>query len=498
GTKPKTKDQIRNSIDVALQSIVLLTTQNVNRSLDQLTTDDILIEPDLRDYNSSNFANQKEIIERGVAAAHKQEARLVELAVSPDTYQHWLAGRRFKGLPSLTITEITAETSGEVNTKAVLRDITTQPGKEFNKLTLHKDIVDMYGRGDFSYIGYSVIPDEDNATVVIDAEAKPWGPGYLKFGIGAATDFTSPTQLNLAMSYRRTWINTLGAEWRTDAQIGYNSVLRTEFMQPLQVGDGAFVTPYFTAQRYFIQYYDEHIRVGDYRVQTLLTGVDIGVTGTIGELKIGPYIGIVKGTPDFGILTSLIPPVDEDRTALLFTGIIDQLDRAVFPRSGYQASIQILTAKDTPLMDEYFSRSLAALTGAASFGKNTLVAHAEWGKVISGLDDFPAYERFILGGPLRLSGLYLDQLVGTQYDLETLAYYRQYASLPSQIGRGLYVGFSVESGRINDQLMKDPWDRVFAGSVFWGADTKLGALHLGYGYSSLEQDTWYLVIGPRF
>ncbi|WP_455221173.1 patatin-like phospholipase family protein, partial [Kaarinaea lacus] len=42
GTKPKTKDQIRNSIDVALQSIVLLTTQNVNRSLDQLTTDDIL------------------------------------------------------------------------------------------------------------------------------------------------------------------------------------------------------------------------------------------------------------------------------------------------------------------------------------------------------------------------------------------------------------------------------------------------------------------------
>ena len=49
-----------------------------------------------------------------------------------------------------------------------------------------------------------------------------------------------------------------------------------------------------------------------------------------------------------------------------------------------------------------------------------------------------------------------------------------------------------------DELMKDPWDRVYSGSILWGADTILGALHIGYGYSSLEQDTWYLVIGPRF
>ena len=498
GTKPKSKNEIHNSIDVALQSIVLLTEQNVTRSLQTLSTNDILIEPDLGDYNSSSFANQKEIIERGVTAAHKQQARLMELAVSQETYQHWQTGRQFKELPAYTITDITAKTSGDVSIDAVLRDITTQPGQEFNRQELHKDIINMYGRGDFSYVGYSIIPDEYNATVVIDADARPWGPGYLKFGIGAATDFTSPTQLNLAMSYRRTWINTLGAEWRTDAQIGYNSFLRTEFMQPLQVGDGVFVSPYLAAQRYFIQFYDEDIRLGDYRVQTLFTGFNIGITGTIGELTIGPYVGKITGTPEFGIITTVLPSVDEDRTALLFTGIIDQLDRVVFPLSGYQATLQILNAEDKPLMDEDFSRALTTLTGAASFGKNTIVAHAEWGKAISGEDHFPGYEEFILGGPQRLSGLYLDQLAGTQYDLETLTYYRQYASLPSQIGRGLYVGFSAESGRINDPFMKDPWDRVYAGSVFWGADTILGALHIGYGYASLKQGTWYLVIGPRF
>ena len=499
GTKPKSKEEIHNSIDVALQSIVLLTEQNVKQSLEKLTADDILIEPNLKEYSSSSFSNQEEIIERGVVAARKQTARLAALAVSPDTYQHWLAGRQFKEFPSLTVTDITAETSGEVNTKAVTRDITTKPGQEFDRDNLGKDIVDMYGRGDFSYIGYSIIPDEESATIIIDAEAKPWGPGYLKFGFGAATDFTSPTQLNLAMSYRRTWMNSLGAEWRTDAQIGYNSFLRTEFMQPLQVRDGVFITPYLAAQRHFIQYYAEDIRLGDYRVQRLLAGVDLGITGRFGELTIGPYVGQIRGTPDFSILNTILPALDNDRIALLFTGVIDQLDRLVFPRSGYQASVEILNAEDKPYPGDDFSRAQASLTGAVSLGKNTFLARAEWGKEISGQDEnIPVYEAFILGGPRRLSGLYLDQLTGTEYDLETLTYYRQYASLPSQLGRGLYVGFSAESGRINDELMKDPWDRVYAGSIFWGADTILGALHIGYGYSSLDQRAWYLVIGPRF
>ena len=110
----------------------------------------------------------------------------------------------------------------------------------------------------------------------------------------------------------------------------------------------------------------------------------------------------------------------------------------------------------------------------------------------------PAFEVFQLGGPNRLSGLFLDQLNGTRYDFAALNYYHRYASLPPQIGRGLYVGVSLESGRINDLLMQDPWDRVYSGGIYWGADTILGAVYIGYGYSSLEQSSFYLVIGPQF
>jgi NTE family protein len=499
GTKPKSKDEIKNSIDVALQAIVLLTEQNVRNSLQKLLPHDILIEPDLNEYNSSSFANQQEIIQRGVAAALDKKEVLAQLTITEEEYKKWLIRRAYKEPPSYAVTQIKVKTSGEVSEEAVLRDITTKAGQNFESKNLDHNLVDMFGRGDLSYIGYSLLPDEDNATVIIDAESKPWGPGYLKIGIGAATDFTSPTQLNLAASYRRTWVNRLGAEWRVDAQIGYDSFLRTEFLQPLQARDGAFINPYIGARRHFVQFYDEDIRLGDARITRLEVGLDIGITGSLGEIRLGPLLSDIKSTPDFGVLTPFIPESNVTRNALNFSAVLDQLDRVAFPRSGWYAGVDILSGKDKEgTTTDEFTRAQAIVTGVKSLGDHTLTAHGEWGKDISGNDNIPVSDIFILGGPMRLSGLYLDQLIGTQYDFASLSYYMQYASLPAQIGRGLYMGLSLETGRINDQLMEDPWGRVNAGSIFWGADTILGAVYIGFGYSSLNQNAWYLMIGPRF
>jgi NTE family protein len=138
----------------------------------------------------------------------------------------------------------------------------------------------------------------------------------------------------------------------------------------------------------------------------------------------------------------------------------------------------------------------ATLRGAVSIGKNTLALRLEGGDEADG--DMPVYDHFQLGGPRRLSGLFLDQLTGNRYILGVMDIYRRYASLPPQLGRGLYVGVSLESGRINDPFMEEPWEWVTAGSVYWGADTTLGAVYFGYGYSSLGQGIAYLMIGPQF
>ena len=49
---------------------------------------------------------------------------------------------------------------------------------------------------------------------------KSWGPNYLRFGLGFSSDMKGDTFFNLLASYRRTWINSLGAEWRNDLRCG--------------------------------------------------------------------------------------------------------------------------------------------------------------------------------------------------------------------------------------------------------------------------------------
>ncbi|VAX06551.1 hypothetical protein MNBD_GAMMA25-1932 [hydrothermal vent metagenome] len=71
--------------------------------------------------------------------------------------------------------------------------------------------------------------------------------------------------------------------------------------------------------------------------------------------------------------------------------------------------------------------------------------------------------------------------------------------MASQPGNGVYLGLSLEAGRIDDPFLVNPWEIITSGSVFWGADTVLGTIYLGYGYSSLKQNSVYRVVsGPHF
>jgi NTE family protein len=496
GTPLKSREELHNVVDVAGQAINLLTEQNVQRSLKELNDSDILIAPDLDGFSSSDFHKVEPIIARGREAARRMAARLSQYSIDEESYEAWLADRESRKPPELTVTRVTVVPNERFGAGAIERDLEVGPGEEFNTEELHKDLARMYGRADFSYLGYSVLPRDGDAEVAIDAKVKPWGPGYLKFGVGLKTDFDSPTQANLAASYRRTWVNSLGAEWRVDGQVGFDAFLGTEFLQPLQLRDGLFVAPYAEVRRQFLQFYSEELRLGQYRVNTLLGGLDVGVTGTVGELRLGPFVNDVRANPDFGAVTPLLPTLQLTQIGLQLRGVVDQLDTPTFPRAGWSALVNVRGTDQGWGSEDEYARSQAMVRGVKSFGKHTVALRAEYGDAFYG--DIPVYDPFQLGGPGRLSGLFLDQLTGTRYNFGALEYYRQYAELPSQFGRGVYLGMSAEAGRMDDPFMKDPWDWVYAGSVYWAADTILGVVYIGYGYASLNQGTAYLMIGPNF
>ena len=82
-------------------------------------------------------------------------------------------------------------------------------------------------------MNYRFLEEPGKRVLAVDAIEKSWGPDYLRFGLGLSSDFQGDAYFNLLASYRRTWLNSLGAEWRNDLQIGRTSSFMSEFYQPL-------------------------------------------------------------------------------------------------------------------------------------------------------------------------------------------------------------------------------------------------------------------------
>ena len=117
----------------------------------------------------------------------------------------------------------------------------------------------------------------------------------------------------------------------------------------------------------------------------------------------------------------------------------------------------------------------------------------------------PYYDQFPLGGFLNLSGFANDQFRANDMAFGGIAYYRQIASLPPPLGRGLYLGASLEAGWLSEGVVQNHASgrdvvlssegTAFGGSVFFGSDTWIGPAYLGLGVSGEGDTAVYILIG---
>ena len=119
----------------------------------------------------------------------------------------------------------------------------TKAGAPIDQAELDRDMRRLYGTGDFEHVSYQVLEEPGKRVLNVDAVEKSWGPNYLRLGIGLSTDFKGDAYFNLLGSYRMRWINQLGAEWRSDVQLGQTNRGYTEFYQPIEQSQTFFVVP---------------------------------------------------------------------------------------------------------------------------------------------------------------------------------------------------------------------------------------------------------------
>ena len=492
-TPPLKREEITSAVSVSLQLINLLGKANVDQQLKSLGERDVLIEPQLGDISAGSFDRAADAIRIGENAARALADKLKRYSLAPEQYAA-LRSRQSAGRAELgKVDEIRFEGLERTNPEVLRPLVQSQPGKPLAEEKIAEDLRRIYGRGDFESVGYRIAEENGRRVLLIQPREKTWGPDYLRFGVGLATDFSGLSQFNILASYRKTWMNRLGGEWLTELQVGSNPSLFTEFYQPINERGYVFVAPHLRYGESTEGVYSSGQRIADYRVQESRLGVDLGaVLGTWGEARIGPVLRRVEAKVETG--SQLLPDVTEDASGVAVRFYSDYLDHAWFPRSGHRALVTAYaSSKDLGAARDY-QRLALNYTAVSSWGPHTFNINVLAGSSFN--SNLPPYDGFSLGGPLTLSAYQLNEFSGRRMAFSRLVYYNRALPLPDLLGSGVYLGASLEAGRVKDRFVP-PTDsgKLYSGSIFLGADTFLGPAYLGVGLGGGGRSTVYLLLG---
>jgi NTE family protein len=491
---PPTREQLSSVLGSIGQMINFVFAQNEAQSLKEVDAGrDILVTPQLGDIGSGDFDRGPEAIATGVAAARRVSDQLARLGVSPAEYAAWQASVERRRRSVERIDEVRIEGLERVNPDLFGPIVAKHEGKPLDRSELESDLSRFYGRGDFERVNYRLEREGGRNLLIVDAVEKAWGPGYLSFGLGLTSDFQGDSRFGLRATYRQTWINDLGGEWLTQVNLGNEPELYSEFYQPLDAARTAFVAPYLDLSKIPLGVFRGNDRVARYDIARYRVGVDLGTTfGRFAELRLGLLFGDVDAEVDTG--SSLVPDTHSTESGVRARLLHDTRDSGAIPRSGSFAVVDLFAPTEALGADEEYIRTEIQAVKALSSGPNTLVANLRGGTAFG--DEMPYYDQFPLGGFLKLSGYANEQFRGNEYAFGSLVYYHRLSTLPPPLGKGLYLGGSLEVGRQWDVIeLLNPSETRYGSSLFFGADTWLGPFYLGFGLSGEGDTTGYVTLG---
>lgn len=490
------RDGLTSPFSILNQILGITIQRNTAEQLEKLVPDDILIQPDLGGYSSTDFWRASEMIDSGVVAAELSNQRLNELSISKEDFTDYLIAIRQRDTALPNIDKITFDNQTPLSTDVLNSHITVEAGETLDIPSLEKGIHQLYGMNIFERLDYDVLQDEQQTELNVEAEEKEWGPHYLRFGLSMETDFEGTGIFNLATSHTMTPINRMGGEWRSEIQIGHDQRLVTELYQPID-----------NRLRYYFRtslgYYESHFgrfesgqQVADLEVSYSTFSLAGGrQLGNWGQLEIGAYTASGDSSPRIGDLST--PTQDIKTGAWVVTFSYDQLDSINIPRTGLLANISWSASREElGAEDEQDTLRVNGLW-AGTWNKHTLML---WGG-IAGVThtDVPADDAFSIGGLFNLSGYRKSELSGRYAGMMRVIYLREIGDSRSVLKVPVYIGASLEGGNVwndRDDIRFD--SLLLAGSISLAIDSPLGPIYLARGYAEGGRRETYLYLGRTF
>lgn len=485
------RDELRSALDVTNQLLTILVVRESREQLATLGESDIVIVPELGTMRSGDFELARSALAIGEASALEQQERLSALSLDAEAYARYTAARRAPTGPQ-RIDFVRVE-GGNALTRPVLEArLALTPGA-LDVGELEARIAELYGLDAFELVDFDFVRDGSATGLLVTATDKSWGPDYVNFGARLIDDLEGSSRYTLGARYTRTAVNELGAEWRTDLQIGTNPRIATEFYQPLDASWRYFIAPQASLERFETAVFDNETRIAEFFVSSARARLDVGRTfGNWGELRLGLERTSGRISPRTG--TTEPDPSRFQAGAISASFGVDTIDDVNFPRSGWQASVNWQAFRNGLGSPRASDRVEATSVYAHTAGPGTWLFAQRAGTNIRG--EGRLQDQFGLGGLFNLSGLRNSQLRGQHYAIVDFLYYRE---LDPAFAVPFYAGASLEFGNVWDTSEEvSATDAIFAGSLFIGLDTFIGPIYLAYGLAEGGRSAAYFLLGRRF
>ena len=490
-------EQLNSALEITAQMLTILIQKETRRQLAGLAQSDILIRPDLGDFGSTEFENIIETIEPGAAATIAQTDRLSDLSLDFDSYAAYQAARTGDYRQPARLAFVRVRDDGLLSQDFLESHLEAKAGDEINPEKFADDASRLYGLGLYEQVGYKLVTEGSETGVVFETTPKSWGPDILQFGISVEDDFEGSSAFNLSARLTKTGLNSYGAEWRTDAQIGTDPFLFTEFYQPISADSRFFVAPRANLEQQNINAFFADAAVARYRVSKAEIGLDVGrELGRWGELRIGVQRGIGEARVKVG--DPSLSSIDFDTGGLFARFGYDTLDDAQIPLHGTRVDVVWNLSRPGFGADGKFDTIETELTSVRTSGRNSLLFGLNFATTLDSDDTIQDF--FPLGGFLRLSGLERGAISGPHAGVARLVYYRRSSDTGRLLEMPLYFGGSIEAGNVWQSRSDISTESlIINGSLFAGLDTYLGPLFLGAGIGEGGDSSFYLFLGspPR-
>jgi NTE family protein len=488
-------EQLQTATQLVLRSSDIGIMANENLQLESLTARDVRIDVMMGDITTADFERIPDTIPLGEKAARAVADKLAPLAVPQDQYLAWrnsvTAGQNIEA----RIADVQYKGLERVNPEYLKRHAELQPGDTVDTAKISAEATRMSALQDFEAVEYRLTGDPASPTLEWWPKEKTYGPNYLKFDLGLYGSEGGDLGFVVYGKHTRTWLNSLGAEWRNEVQLGYFNNISTSLYQPIDLAQRFFVEPQAFWTRSWEDVFVDNERLARYKFSDWGGRADLGANLTDdAQVRVGYLYTRRKAEVETG--SPILPETDRTDAGMTVTATFDSRDTPFNPTHGVAAALEYAYIDDALGADVNWER-LELGVGLAVPVRSDVI----WMTLAGGTDldsRLPPDRRFMLGGPGSFPGYELGELRLTDYWTASGSYLWKIKDLMRLRGQALYAGLRLEAGQTFGRLESmvlpgfDEDEFVYGGSLYLTGRTQAGPLTIGLGATS--NDSWSLWI----